>query len=237
MIKLFRKIRQRLISDNKFSKYLIYAIGEILLVVIGILIALQVNNWNEARKLDKKITEALKEIHRDLSEDIKESDVLITNYSREDSIINILMTKEMSIEDYRGNDWHNYASAAIRYYNLKIDDNGFELLMSNSDKIPERYQPLVESLKKIYINDKKDLEEGLKLSRDEITQYSSYLMQNMDWYNEFNYHFNLTEEAINYFLNDPYFKNHLTQYWGLSMLNYYSRLYQFRIDAEASYQN
>ncbi|PIB38165.1 DUF6090 family protein [Maribacter sp. 4G9] len=53
MIKFFRKIRQKLLSENKFSKYLIYAIGEIILVVIGILIALQVNNWNENRKNNK----------------------------------------------------------------------------------------------------------------------------------------------------------------------------------------
>ncbi|MAN60190.1 MAG: hypothetical protein CMC08_10180 [Flavobacteriaceae bacterium] len=50
MIKFFRNIRQRLISENRFSKYLLYAIGEIVLVVFGILIALQINNWNEARK-------------------------------------------------------------------------------------------------------------------------------------------------------------------------------------------
>ena len=50
MITLFRKIRQSLVSENKFSKYLLYAIGEIVLVVIGILIALQINNANEQRK-------------------------------------------------------------------------------------------------------------------------------------------------------------------------------------------
>ena len=44
MIKFFRKIRQRLLSENKFSKYLLYALGEIVLVVIGILIALRINN-------------------------------------------------------------------------------------------------------------------------------------------------------------------------------------------------
>ncbi len=50
MIKFFRKIRQKLLSEKKFSKYLLYAIGEIVLVVIGILIALQISNWNENRK-------------------------------------------------------------------------------------------------------------------------------------------------------------------------------------------
>jgi len=50
MIKFFRKIRHRLLTENKFSKYLLYAIGEIILVVIGILIALSINNWNELKK-------------------------------------------------------------------------------------------------------------------------------------------------------------------------------------------
>ena len=55
MIKFFRKISQRLLSENKFNKYLFYAIGEIVLVVIGILIALQINNWNEQYKNNKKL--------------------------------------------------------------------------------------------------------------------------------------------------------------------------------------
>ncbi len=50
MIKFFRKIRQRLLTGTKSSKYLLYALGEIILVVIGIVIALQINNWNEERK-------------------------------------------------------------------------------------------------------------------------------------------------------------------------------------------
>jgi hypothetical protein len=57
MIKFFRHIRQNLIMENKTSKYLKYAIGEIVLVVIGILIALSINNWNEGRMdrlLEKK---------------------------------------------------------------------------------------------------------------------------------------------------------------------------------------
>ena len=54
MIKFFRKIRQKLAYENNLSKYSRYAIGEILLVVIGILIALQINNWNENRKNNTK---------------------------------------------------------------------------------------------------------------------------------------------------------------------------------------
>ena len=53
MLTFFRRIRQSLLSENKFSKYLFYALGEILLVVLGILIALSINNWNEDRKLEE----------------------------------------------------------------------------------------------------------------------------------------------------------------------------------------
>ncbi|MBO6792372.1 MAG: hypothetical protein JJ895_00585 [Balneolaceae bacterium] len=63
MFKFFRRIRQNLLSDNKITKYLIYSIGEIVLVVIGILIALQVNNWNEDRKelvIEQQILKQLK---------------------------------------------------------------------------------------------------------------------------------------------------------------------------------
>ncbi|WP_396637524.1 DUF6090 family protein [Maribacter sp. R77961] len=63
MIKFFRRIRKSLLSENKFSKYLLYALGEIFLVMIGILLALQVNDWNEGRKgriLEQKILVQLK---------------------------------------------------------------------------------------------------------------------------------------------------------------------------------
>jgi len=50
MVKIFRKLRQQLMAGNTFGKYLFYAIGEIILVVLGILIALQINTWNEQRK-------------------------------------------------------------------------------------------------------------------------------------------------------------------------------------------
>jgi hypothetical protein len=65
MIKFFRHIRQSLIMKNQTGKYLKYAIGEIILVVIGILIALQINNWNENRKNIIKERNIISEIHQE----------------------------------------------------------------------------------------------------------------------------------------------------------------------------
>ncbi len=68
MIKFFRKIRQKLVAENRASKYLLYAIGEIVLVVIGILIALQINNANENRKIKAIETSYLGRLMVDLQE-------------------------------------------------------------------------------------------------------------------------------------------------------------------------
>ena len=72
MIKFFRKLRQNLLSENKFSRYLLYALGEIVLVVIGILIALQINNWNEARKQNAYEDQLLLQLKKDLEFNVKD---------------------------------------------------------------------------------------------------------------------------------------------------------------------
>lgn len=69
MIHFFRKIRHQLFTTNKFSKYLLYAIGEIILVVIGILIALQINNWNNQKLLYKAEVKSYQNIKRQIIED------------------------------------------------------------------------------------------------------------------------------------------------------------------------
>ena len=68
MIKFFRNIRRSLLNENKMGKYFKYAIGEIILVVIGILIALQVNNWNQSNQ--QKVIEQtyLKNLLNDLKD-------------------------------------------------------------------------------------------------------------------------------------------------------------------------
>ncbi|WP_179345529.1 DUF6090 family protein [Winogradskyella ursingii] len=77
MIKFFRHIRQSLIMENKTGKYLKYAIGEIILVVIGILIALQINNWNENQKLRNQEIAYLNNLKGDLQTQLNMLDVYI----------------------------------------------------------------------------------------------------------------------------------------------------------------
>ena len=75
-MKLFRRIRHKLILDNKKAQYLKYALGEIVLVVIGILIAIQINNWNQSIKDNDSLNEYLIKIKSHTSEDIEQLEEL-----------------------------------------------------------------------------------------------------------------------------------------------------------------
>lgn len=94
MIPFFRKIRKKLADDAKPMKYLRYAIGEILLVVIGILIALSINNWNDQRKQKLAQTEQLKSIKSELILGLANLDMILKRIDLHshniDSLINMM---------------------------------------------------------------------------------------------------------------------------------------------------
>lgn len=91
MIKFFRKIRQQLLTENKFSKYVFYAIGEIVLVVIGILIALQINNWNEFKKSQENEGLLVDQIISDAKADSLFYQSRISVLQKQDSILDYIL--------------------------------------------------------------------------------------------------------------------------------------------------
>jgi len=90
MIKFFRKIRQNLLSEGKTGKYFKYAIGEIILVVIGILIALQINNWNQNRINTDKQQDYLIGLKNDLEKQI-------LSFNTSDQFYDLIICKGESI--------------------------------------------------------------------------------------------------------------------------------------------
>ena len=94
MSKFFRKIREKLLSESVISKYLIYAVGEIILVVFGILIALQINDYHQKSLNKKQEIYILKRFTQDLSNDISQLKVNIKRTNIQlaslDSIVDIL---------------------------------------------------------------------------------------------------------------------------------------------------
>ncbi len=82
MITIFRKTRQKLMSENNMGKYFKYALGEILLVMVGILLALQVNNWNEGRKDRIREKAILEELHQDFTKNLRQFNDIVAVHEK-----------------------------------------------------------------------------------------------------------------------------------------------------------
>ncbi len=119
MIKFFRKIRQQLLSQNRFSKYMLYAIGEILLVVIGILIALSINNWNEERKLLIQEKAMLTEIRNSLVSDL-DNEIAIAIKGKERSLKRIATLITYVEQKYP------YHDSLMQYFGVMSTGDSFE---------------------------------------------------------------------------------------------------------------
>jgi len=133
MIKFFRKIRQNLLMENKTSKYFKYAIGEIILVMIGILLALQVNNWNENRKKETLKNEYKIALINDFTKDTIQINTRLLRNNLRIERINLL-------GDSLGNGHFNTLESYYKLYNNELagsrltnvyNTNSFNLLISS----------------------------------------------------------------------------------------------------------
>jgi len=133
MIKFFRKIRQNMIKENKVSKYLLYAIGEIVLVVIGILIALTINNNNEAGKIKIKELDYLIGIKSDLQLNLTELNAY--KILRETSV----NSAEIILDFFEGeiiidpNEFNFHNLNVQVWYPIKKNDNTFQELINSGN--------------------------------------------------------------------------------------------------------
>ena len=122
MIKFFRKIRQKLETENKFSKYLLYAIGEIVLVVIGILIALQLNNLNE---IDK----------------VKDTEILYLNALHDEFSNNLIEVERVMKLNAKGLAYANALLDKMGTSDLDLTEKVFDSLMYRTIMAEIQYRP------------------------------------------------------------------------------------------------
>jgi len=147
MIKFFRRIRQKFLTENKFSKYLLYAIGEIVLVVIGILIALQINNWNNDRLNKILILSYAKGVAQDLNQDIAFIDESIKSYK------GFITVKEWGLKKtkYKVSQKDSlFSYIATDYREYKLTDQTFEKIKNSGLNEFYQYKDLFDSINNYY---------------------------------------------------------------------------------------
>ena len=115
MIKFFRKIRYDLMEKNKTGKYFKYAIGEIILVVIGILIALQINNWNENRKTQKQEVQIYLELKSDLLQTRNDIQKIISQHRKIFKLSQNLIKDIYNKKPYSDTIYESFTSSGVDF--------------------------------------------------------------------------------------------------------------------------
>ena len=180
MLRFFRQIRQRLLTENRFSKYLLYAIGEILLVVIGILIALQVDNLNEQRKDRLKLKIAMESLHNDILQDSLLISGYLPAYKNTDSVNRKLMDRAYSSSATLDTLIHIMKEEFPVYWisSLPFNQNTFENLKSTG-----AFELLPEDLKKALSDYYTTLASNKEIIDFYNDQYRTHLDDFVDRYN------------------------------------------------------
>lgn len=155
MIKFFRHIRKQLLSEGKTEKYFKYAIGEIVLVVIGILIALSINNWNENRKIiaqEQLILERLKaDIITDVDGILTQMEYINRSNKELTFIIDIILgNTETNLQDFRKN---LRSLLAVNFFNQ--NKTTFNNIVSSGQIEFIQNKKLTDSITKYYNNNYK----------------------------------------------------------------------------------
>ena len=211
MLHFFRKIRRDLIDNSKFYKYVKYAIGEVILVMLGILMALYINNWNEQRKEQEKFNQVLLDVEKELIGNIYHARNAIQSFARYDSLCLKLFIDSLKFDDY-GDYTKILHGGSLR---LAIKDDSFKKL-NQIINLTKEQESIMDKL--IFLNS-----EGRTYLDDygdrmiELVDNNSESLQKYDWYEKWELNQLDDERIINFFINDrEYSKKAMSQFSWVS---------------------
>jgi len=211
MTPFFRRIRQKLANDNQFLKYSRYAIGEIVLVVVGILIALSINNWNEERSNLLRFEKILKELRRDLETDIIDSEDILKNGRDIDSLSNLVLSQNISKKEYLEKGSRNLFWVGLQFTPFDYQKTAFKKIENFQGVVPEKYDSIIKSINHYY-NDLGQLHNDVYFSlREQIKDRHDYLANNTNWYYLMR-EGKTTDEMIDFYHSNPIYKNWISQH-------------------------
>lgn len=215
MIKFFRKIRQKTLTENKFGKYLTYAIGEIILVVIGILIALNINNWNEEIKDQNKLLNIYSLIYNDIENDKEQMIRHVAFYNKQKSVFNKVLHDSITPDLLDQGLSRLLGSRPTTILN-KTGVNQLRELQ-NKDSLSLKIIGIYDAMETVMLKNENRI-------FNEITDHSEYIRDTYEWYPEWiNYTIMKdvgSKELHDYFLTSPIYKNRTVSIYNLAYNTY-----------------
>lgn len=214
---LHNKTRKILLNSDAFGKYMLYAIGEILIVTFGIFIAIQLNNWNEEEKTNRVVDRIFTEIQNDLEKNRTNLTNSIKWYDKRDSLITLVKDRKLTFQDYSTNE--DLLTLINFYYSIRIEKNGYQKLTSYLGQTESKYDSILVDLTLLY-NQILPLNERYELVMENFNhRMHERWAQKYPWFSEPKDLSNI-EDRINHFLTSSEYLNDVRLYSMYSKDNY-----------------
>ncbi len=205
-MKIFNKQRFQILRGNRFTKYITYALGEIILVVIGILIALGISNWNEVKKEERQTlalkSRVLKQVDNDL--------VVIEKFQKE---LDTLQQGYLSILDRPYDEsmvkpMNKVVALILEINTLSVDNSTTSMIENARLDDDEIARELIDmsGLYKLYLKDLDDVENVIFKT---ITENLKVIEQTEAWYADFITDYKCKDDCIKYLLHDKGHKSRM----------------------------
>ncbi|MBB6324469.1 hypothetical protein FHS59_000084 [Algoriphagus iocasae] len=227
---MFRKIKHKLLTNGRIKNYLKYALGEVLLIVIGILIAVSINNWNRNRaetEIKKGIFHILL---NDIQIDLKEVKQILDYYEDKRSTFEKVIADTLSQKEILECNHCRYLITGRRL--LTINTRGFQQLNRSINTGEFKSDSLTFDVVNFYTTLDDEVEKLNSLINEDIIENLKHWRDTYPWYASSSIG-ELKEEAyVRYFANDPEYKNRVAFHYMLIYENYVPVLKTFQAKSE-----
>ncbi len=223
MLKFFRRKRKEIVSSNSFWTYLKYALGEIILIVIGVLIAVSIDNWNKERIKNDRLEEIISKIKKDFQEDKKSLDNIKEHYRLRKPLFDSIIDQKYTVNSISNcKECHFLISGHLLF---RPNTEGFSSLrrfVQNEDvdsqellTFIQNYSSLIDELQLYKDNIVKDVNGNLTQWRDSYDWFTPFFkgLDDKDYYS--------------YQANSPEYRNKVAYHYALVYGSYLPVLNRF----------
>jgi hypothetical protein len=186
------------------TNFVIYAIREIFLVVIGILIAVSINNWNEARKEHKELGNILLNVKGDIQKDINKIDEVLEVYEKKQTFMNNVLDSKYSAKDYESSP--ELAFLILGYPEISFHKRGVSLLENYKGSTDKDRKKLTEEIIKFYNDQLWEIKVDDELRAEDFKENIRHWKNNTEWWSDY-ISLKITKDFIEYALDNKDYKS------------------------------
>ena len=225
-MKLFRKMRAASLEESNASAYWKYAIGEVVFVVVGILLAFQIDTWSERRSAKEHTHYLFAQVQDELALNIKNCNLVLEQYRGKDTLVYDILMRRVTRQDYREN-WE-YGLVLLTQQEAEVSVEAFLNLVNSQDALSQTQRSILLELKTLYGTDKTYLDLVNEVTINNVLDYHKKYKEEQTWYGDLFLNREMPEDMIDYCLQDPFYFNAVVHFQFLNLRNHIRYTLNFR---------